>query len=124
MEQEAHGHISIHQAKQLRTAPKVDASLIGTRIEFLFEFETDTIEEKTLHWCRGKINAISDGTQVVTGKTRQTWKEGEAAEVIWDEISEINMAEHTTREKLDPRKWNKDCLGAWRKDLGEFNYGL
>jgi len=72
MEQEAHGHISIHQAKQLRTAPKVDASLIGTRIEFLFEFETDAAEEKTLHWCRGKINAISDGTWVVTGKTRQT----------------------------------------------------
>ena len=61
---------------------------------------------------------------MVTGKTRQTWKEGEAAKVLWDEISEINMAEHTTHEKLDPRKWNKDCLGAWRKDLGEFNYGL
>ena len=27
-EQESHGHISIHQAKQLLTVPKVDASLI------------------------------------------------------------------------------------------------
>jgi hypothetical protein len=25
---------------------------------------------------------------------------------------------------LNPNKWNKDGIGAWRMDLGEYNYGV
>ena len=59
---------------------------------------------------------------------RARYKVGEAAEVLWDAIDEgkgnLQMPECRTQEPLDPRKWNKDVHGSWRRDLGDFNYGI
>ena len=128
-EREASGIGSVHQARQQPLAPNVDDSLIGERIEFLSEFETEVgAGEKYMRWCSGVVMRICDGTWVKPGTYRARYKVGEAAEVLWDAIDEgkgnLQMPECRTQEPLDPRKWNKDVHGSWRRDLGDFNYGI
>ena len=81
-------------------------------------------EPDALRWCSGVVKRICDGTWVKPGTWRQCYKVGEAVEILWDPIKELKAAACTTQEPLDPRKWNQDCYGAWRRDLGDFNYGL
>ena len=52
------------------------------------------------------------------------YKEGEAAEVLWDVIPEVNMPHSRSIEPFNPRKWNKHIPHAWRKDLGDIDYGV
>ena len=117
---------SVYHYRQDRTAPKVDESLIGTRIEYLCGFEDDDGNSVGNRWCAGVVNRISDDENpwVRKGKTRACYKAGEAAEIYWDEIPEAKMKACLSIEPLDPKKWNKDCEEAWRKDLGDYNYGL
>ncbi len=65
-----------------------------------------------------------DDTWVKSGKRRQCYKTGEAAEVLRDEIPDADIRVSRTREPFDPLKWNKKCIGGWRINLGDFDYGL
>ena len=52
-------------------------------------------------------------------------QKGEAAEIEWDPIPELDLGITKSIEPLDPRKWNKqDVDKAWRKDFGKPDYGL
>ncbi len=65
-----------------------------------------------------------DDIWVKSDKRRQCYKAVEAAEVLSDEIPDADMPVCCTREPFDLRKWNKNCIGGWRINLGDFNHGL
>ena len=73
----------------------IDASFIGTRIEYLSEFnnnEEGTI--KDVRWCADVVKAISDGTApkwLKQNAVRACYKVSEAALIDWDDITEANM---------------------------------
>ena len=74
------GETSILEKMQQQGKRNIDDSFIGTRIEYLSEF--DLVEEgnmKELRWCGGVVENISDVTWVRPGKCRQCYKENEAA---------------------------------------------
>ena len=106
----------------------INASFIGTRIEYLSEFninEEGTI--KHVRWCAGVVKAISDGTApkwLKQNAVSACYNVNEAALIDWDAITEANMEAGESIVKLEPRKWNKNCVGAWRKELAEVDYGV
>ena len=54
---------------------EIDYSFIGTRIEYLSEFDlVGEVNTKELRWCGGVVENISDGTWVNPGKHRQCYK--------------------------------------------------
>ena len=71
------------------------ASFIGTRIEYLSEFDIN--EEgaiKDVRWCAGVVKAISDGTApkwLKQNAARACYKDNEAALIDWDAITKANM---------------------------------
>jgi hypothetical protein len=72
-------------------APDIVTS-IGSRIEYLSEFDIGKDGATTdWHWCRGVVERVCDDTWVKSGKRRQCYKAGEAAEVLWDEIPDADM---------------------------------
>ena len=76
-------------------------------------------------WCGGVVQAVSDGTWRKTQRGASCWKEGEAAKVMWDPIPEVNISTYEPSiEEFKPSKWYKHCEGAWRRELGEVDYGL
>ena len=117
---------SVYHYRQDRTAPKVYESLIDTRIEYLCGFEDNEGNKLDNQWCSGVVRRISDEVNpwVRKGKVRACYKAGEAAEIYWDEIPEANIKACVSIDPLDPKKWNKDCEDAWRKDLGDYDYGI
>ena len=124
---DAEGFSSIHSKRQKKNAPAVDETLIGKRIEVLISFDLNPEgTEKTERWCSGAVERICAGTGVIPGRARKCWKEGEAVEVFWDAIPDVEPPIPACRDKvgLNPNKWNKDDIDAWRMDLGEYNYGV
>ena len=123
--QESEGHGSVYSKRQKKDAPAVDDILIGKRVEYLSEFDMDDEgTEQEPRWCSGVVERICDGTWVIPGKMRKCWKEGEAVEVFWDVIPDADMPACRDKMALNPNKWNKDDIDAWRMDLGEYNYGV
>ena len=58
---------------------KIDNSFIGTRIEYLSEFDlVGEVNTKELCWCVGVLERISYGTWVKPGERRQCYKENAA----------------------------------------------
>ena len=54
---------------------KINDSFIGTRIEYLSEFNLIGEENmKELRWCGGVVEKISDGTWFNPGKRHQCYK--------------------------------------------------
>ena len=54
----------------------LDQSNVGKRIEYLCNFDMDeggTVQEQ--RWCTGEIEAVSDGSWVMYGHFRKTWKD-------------------------------------------------
>ena len=123
---EMEGYGSVYQHRQSRVPPNVDESLIGVRIEYLCGFEDEEGNTLDNRWCAGVVRRISDEENpwVRKGKTRACYKEGEAAEIFWDAIPEAKLKACLSIEPLNPRKWNKDVEGAWRRDLGNYDYGV
>eukprot|EP00957_Ditylum_brightwellii_P045116 3421123-Ditylum_brightwellii.AAC.1 len=57
--QEAEGIGSIHESMQQIGALSADESLVGTRIEYLSQFDMDDAGSiTTLRWCSGKVERI------------------------------------------------------------------
>ena len=52
------------------------------------------------------------------------YKENEAAEINWDVIEECGILACTGIQELAKTKRTKNCMGAWRGDLGDETYGL
>ena len=81
--------------------------------------------EQESRWCSGVVERICDGTWVIPGKMRKCWKEGEGVEIFWDAIPDASdMPVCRDKVALNPKKWNKEVIDAWRMDLGEYNYGV
>ena len=79
-----------------------DDSFIGTRIEYLSEF--DLVGEgntKEIRWCGGFVENISYGTWVKLGKRRQCYKENEPAFVFWDAVTESKYPASCSIEPFD-----------------------
>ena len=73
------------------------------------------------------VKRISDGTWIiptVSGRGRKCYGVGEAADIEWDPLPDANFPGGRSIVRIDRRKWNKEGAGAWRKDLGDFNFGL
>ena len=85
------GFGSVHSSMQRPDLPDLE-SIIGERISSLYSIDMDTagkVEE--LIWINGKVMRVSDGAWLV-GANAQTncFKSGEAAEVLWDAVPEVN----------------------------------
>ena len=122
---ETAGFSSMYSKRKKKDAPKVSKDLIGKRVEYLAEFDMDDNgTEKEPRWCSGVVERICDGTWVIPGRMRKCWNENEAVEVFWDAVPEADAPACRAQVALDPKKWNKDGIGAWRMVLGEYNYGV
>ena len=68
---------------------------------------------------------VSDGTWFF-GANAQTnyFKAGEAAEVLWGAVPEVNYLAGKSIAEFKPNLWNKNKFGAWCKDLGKIEYGI
>lgn len=122
---ELEGLGNMNRYMQQKDSPAINDSLIGTRIEYLSEFDMDdegTVKE--LRWCGGVVKRICDGTRGIPGKQRKRYKKGEPVEIFWDAISEADIPPLTSIVPLNPRNWNKDVVEGWRKDIGDITYGL
>ena len=94
----------------------IDDSFIGTRIEYLSEF--DLVGEgnmKELRWCVGVVENISDVKWVKLGKHHQCYKENESAFVFFYAVPEADYSASRSIEPFDEKKWNNNCDGSWRK---------
>ena len=73
----------------------------------------------------GKVMIVSYGTWIVGSNSRTNcFKAGEADEVLWDAVPEVNYPADKSMSEFKPNLWNKDKLGAWCKDLGKIYYGI
>lgn len=121
------GEGSVHQSCQLIGNRKLDASFLNTRIEVLTSFDIvgdDGKKTTQLRWCGGVVEKISDGTWLYPNARTRCYKENDAAFIYWDPVEECDFPASRSIQELKENKWNKDCVGAWRKDLGDETYGL
>ena len=80
---------------------------------------------KKLVWMNGVVVRVSDGTWLVNANARtKCFKAGEAAEILWDAVLEVNFLSGKSIAEFKPSLWNKDKVGAWCKDLGKIDYGI
>ena len=85
--------------------PDIDATLVGFRIEKLFEY-SETDGTTYLDWCHGQV-VLVNGDKI------------EYATIRWDEECLRPGDRSTTRETLLQTKWNpaQAKAGAWREYL-------
>ena len=55
---------------------------------------------------------------------QKCYKEGVAADIYCDAVESAGFEAGRAIVELNPRKWNKEEVGSWRKDLGDINYGV
>ena len=100
----------MHQLLKNPDPPKVDESLLGSMIEYLYEFglydESDEGVYKYFCWCSGIVERVCYGTSINLGKMSQCYKEGEAVEVFWGAVPEFNMEASRSIETFNSRLWN------------------
>ena len=85
----------------------VNDSLVGTRIEYLSEFDIEDPDQgstKILEWCGGVVERICDGTWLIPGARTKCYKEGEVAEIFWDAILIADIPPSRSIEHLDQKK--------------------
>ena len=70
----------MHQLLKNTDPPNVDELLLGSRFEYLSEFELDYERgegaNKYLRWCSGIMEIVCDGNWINPGNMRQCYKEG------------------------------------------------
>ena len=100
--------------------------IVGERISSLCSIDMDTAGKvKELIWMNGKVMRFIEGTWLVGVNSRTNcFKEGEAAEVLWDAVPEVNYPDGKSIAEFKPNLWNNDKLVAWYKDLGKIYYGI
>ena len=95
------GFGSVHTSMQQPDATKLK-SLIGMRIKYLSIIDMDKAGSETnVLWMGGTVERVSDGTWLMPGSRTKCYKEGEAAEVYQDAVSEANYPPGRTTEKSD-----------------------
>ena len=120
----------LYERLQLVGKCKIDKSFQDARIEVLTSFDVKDDSGKVvgqeLRWCGAVVKRISDGTWLYPNARTRCYKENEAADILWDPILEVEPTIPACRGivELPERKWNKDCEGAWRKDIGTEDFGL
>ena len=68
---------------------------------------------------------VRDPTWLVVANTQTNcFKASEAAEVLWDGVTEVNYPAGKSITEFKPNLWNKDKLGSLYKDLGNIDYGI
>ena len=60
----------------------------------------------------------------MTGEMTKYYKECKETEVYWDTVPETNYPPGRTTEKFDQKLWNKDKVGARRRDHGKLDDGI
>jgi hypothetical protein len=102
---EANGDGDRWSEMQRSVMPDIDSTLIGFRIEMLFEY-TETDGATYLDWCHGEV------TLVIGDKSKY-------AKIRWDEECLRPGDRSTTQERLLQTKWNPELArkGAWRDYL-------
>ena len=90
---------------QRSVMPDIDATLVGFRIEKLFEY-SETDGTTYLDWCHGQVVSVN-GDKI------------KYATIRWDKECLRPGDRSTTREKLLQTKWNpaQAKAGAWREYL-------
>ena len=102
--------------------PKIDRSIIGTRLDVCCEWN---LEEggTELSWSQREVVDVSDGTNILKpGARTACYKKGEAVMIKWDQDKYTNEPSCVTSQRLLPSKWNpkkKHSEGAWRLDVNE-----
>ena len=72
----------------------------------------------------GTVEIVSDGTWLMPGARTKCYKEVEAKEVYQGAVLEANYPPGRTTEKPDQKLWNKNKVGAWKRDHGKVDYGI
>ena len=72
----------------------------------------------------GKFERVSDVNQLIPSSSTKSYKESEAVEVYWDAFPEANYSSGRTTEIFDQHLWNKDKVGAWKRDHGKVDYSI
>jgi hypothetical protein len=90
---------------QRSVMPDIDSTLVGFRIEKLFEY-SETDGTTYLDWCHGQV-VLVNGDKI------------KYATIRWDEECLRPGDRSTTRDKLLQTKWNpaQAKAGAWREYL-------
>ena len=58
------------------------------------------------------------------GARTKCYKQRETVEILWDAIPVAGIPPSRSIERLDPKKWSANVIGAWRRDFGDITYGL
>ena len=119
------GFRSVHSSMQRPDPPELE-SIIGERISYLCSIDMDKAGKvRELILMNGKVMRVSDGNWLVGENARTNcFKAGAGAEVLGDAVPELNYPYSKSITHFIPNLWNKDKLGAWRKDLGKIDYGI
>ena len=109
---------------QQKSAPKVDATLVGKRLEVLIKYLIDGDWEFV--WAKGKVVGLPEPTAAAkkraankrSGKGKKksgaTEKANDFVIIAWDNQYRCKGEPTTTKQKLTVSKWNKHGPGAWR----------
>ena len=105
---------------QQRSAPKVDMSLKGKRLEVLCRyFEEDGTP--FFCWAKCTVDGMPEKEAKKTGGSKNgkrtrgdNGSDNDTAIVTWDDEYCVKGGAATTRQKLPKNKWNKHGPGAWR----------
>ena len=78
-----------------------------------------------LTWINSLVVRVSGDIWLGNEYARMNhYKVGEAAEILWDVVSEINYLSGRSTTEFNPRLWNKDTVGTWYRDLGKIDFGV
>ena len=119
-EREAAGVGDSCAERQQQTAPPVDVTLLGKRLEICCDYELEEGGTEA-RWSAGEVILVSDGTNIIIpGKWRAKFKKGEAVMMRWDADAARNEVVTESAARLQHSKWNPKGVqeaGGWRFDL-------
>ncbi len=94
--------LDVNEKLQAPFPPTIDEHFVGKRIEVKFEMdELDDKGKNKLIWFKGEVIVVKNNKKDVI--------------VRWDDENEIDSC-----QRLLPTKWNKQCDGSWRMDIGQY----